>query len=151
PGVTILDVDVLLGQVREMLDQVTIAVELVLAFVLLAGISVLDAALVASHSVRAHESGLLRVFGAGSHLMARGQRAEFDVLGLAAGLLAVLLAEVAAAVLYLAWLDLPPRLHPLLWLTLPPSAALLLGCVGQWLSRNIRRQAPAASLGLLGD
>nr|WP_300306312.1 FtsX-like permease family protein [Halomonas sp.] len=151
PGVTILDVDVLLGQVREMLDQVTRAVELVLAFVLLAGISVLYAALVASHSVRAHESGLLRVFGAGSQMMARVQWAEFAVMGLAAGLLAVLLAEVAAAVLYLAWLDLPPRLHPLLWLTLPPSAALLLGCVGQWLSRNIRRQAPAASLGLLGD
>ena len=151
PGVTILDVDALLGQVREMLDQVTRAVELVLVFVLLAGISVLYAALVTSHSVRAHESGLLRVFGAGSQMMARVQWAEFAIMGLAAGLLAVLLAEIAAAVLYLVWLDLPARLHPLLWLTLPPAAALLLGCVGQWLSRNIRRQAPAASLGLLGD
>lgn len=151
PGVTLLDVDALLGQVREMLDQVTRAVELVLVFVLLAGISVLYAALIASHPVRAHESGLLRVFGAGSRMMARMQWAEFAIMGLAAGLLAVLMAEIAAAVLYLAWLDLPPGLHPLLWITLPLSAALLLGCVGQWLSRNIRRQAPTASLALLGD
>ncbi|ERL50138.1 ABC transporter permease [Halomonas huangheensis] len=151
PAVTILDVDALLSQVREMLTQVTRAVELVLVFVLLAGISVVYAALIASHPVRAHESGLLRVFGAGSRMMARMQWAEFAVMGLAAGLLAVLLAEIATAALYLAWLDLPLRLHPLLWVTLPPLAALLLGSVGHLLSRNIRRQAPAASLGLLGD
>ncbi|MGQ7245846.1 ABC transporter permease [Halomonas sp. V046] len=151
PGVTLLDVEALLGQVRDVLGQVTRAVELVLVFVLLAGVSVLYAALIASQPVRAHESGLLRVFGAGNRLMSRIQWAEFAVLGFASGLLAALLAELATAALYLAWLDLPARLHPSLWLLLPTAAALLLGLVGHGLSRGLRRQAPAASLGLLGE
>ena len=59
PGVSLLNVDAILGQVREVLTQVTRAVELVLILVLMAGVSVLYAALTASRPVRAHESGLL--------------------------------------------------------------------------------------------
>ncbi|MGM0986245.1 MAG: ABC transporter permease [Pseudomonadota bacterium] len=151
PGVTLLDVDAILAQVREVLTQVTRAVELVLGFVLLAGISVLYAALTASLPVRAHESGLLRVFGAGNRLLSRMQAAEFAVLGLASGLMGALLAELAAAGIYLAWFDLAPRIHWLLWLTLPPAGALLIGFIGHLLSRGLRRRAPAASLGLLGE
>mgnify|MGYP000394372804 CR=1 FL=1 len=151
PSVTLLDVDAILGQVREVLTQVTRAIELVLGFVLLAGISVLYAALTASLPVRAHESGLLRVFGAGNRLLSRMQAAEFAVLGLASGLMGALLAELAAAGIYLAWFDLAPRIHWLLWLTLPLAGALLIGLIGHLLSHGLRRQAPAASLGLLGE
>lgn len=151
PGVTLLNVDAILGQVRDLLTQVTRAVELVLAFVLLAGVSVLYAALTASRPVRAHESGLLRVFGAGNRLLSRVQGAEFAILGLASGLMGALLAELAGAALYVAWLDLAPRPHPWLWLVLPLGGALLIGAIGHLLSRGLRRQAPAASLGLLGE
>ncbi len=151
PGVTLLDVEAILERVREVLSQVTRAVELVLALVLLAGVSVLHAALAASLPVRAHEAGLLRVFGAGDRLLRRVQGAEFALLGLASGLLAAALTELAAAGLYGGWLDLAPRWHPELWLVLPPGGALLVGGIGQWLSRGIRRRAPAESLGLLGE
>ncbi|TZG33812.1 FtsX-like permease family protein [Halomonas eurihalina] len=151
PAVTLLDVESILSRVREVLDQVTRAVELVLVFVLLAGVSVLYAALVASLPVRAHEAGLLRVFGAGDRLLSRIQGAEFALLGLASGLLAAVLAELAAAGIYMAWLDLAPRWHPALWAWLPLGGVLLVGGIGQWLSRGLRRRAPAASLGLLGE
>ncbi|MBB3329547.1 putative ABC transport system permease protein [Halomonas campaniensis] len=151
PGVTLLNVDAILGQVRELLTQVTRAVELVLGFVLLAGVSVLYAALTASRPVRAHESGLLRVFGAGNRMLSRVQGAEFAILGLASGLMGALLAELATAAIYLAWFDLAPRLHGGLWLALPLGGALLIGAIGHLLSRDLRRQAPAASLGLLGE
>lgn len=151
PGVTLLDVDSILLRVRDVLNQVTRAVELVLIFVLLAGCSVLYAALTASAPARAHEGGVLRVFGAGQATLARIQAAEFVLLGLASGLLAALLAELAAAGLYMGWLDLAPRLHLWLWLWLPLGSALLVGGIGHWLSRGLRRQAPMASLGLLGE
>lgn len=151
PGVTLLNVDAILAQVRDLLTRVTRAVEVVLAFVLLAGVSVLYAALTASRPVRAHESGLLRVFGAGNRLLSRVQGAEFAILGLASGLMGALLAELASAALYLAWLDLTPRLHLWLWLALPLGGALLIGAIGHLLSRDLRRQAPATSLGLLGE
>ena len=95
PGVSLLNVDAILGQVRDVLTQVTRAVELVLILVLLAGVSVLYAALTASRPVRAHESGLLRVFGAGNRMISRVQGAEYALLGFASGLLGAVLAELA--------------------------------------------------------
>ncbi|WP_416137709.1 ABC transporter permease [Halomonas sp. HK25] len=151
PGVSLLNVDAILAQVRDLLTQVTRAVELVLVFVLLAGVSVLYAALTASRPVRAHESGLLRVFGASNRMLSRVQGAEFAILGLASGLMGALLAELATAAIYLAWFDLTPRLHLWLWLAMPLGGALLIGAIGHLLSRDLRRQAPAASLGLLGE
>jgi len=66
-------------------------------------------------------------------------------------LMGAALAELTTAVLYLYWLDLPPRLHAMLWLVLPVGGAVLIGGIGHWLSRGLGRQAPAASLGLLGE
>ncbi|MGP9567190.1 ABC transporter permease [Halomonas sp. AOP5-B2-8] len=151
PGVSLLNVDAILGQVRDVLSQVTRAVELVLALVLLAGVSVLYAALTASLPVRAHESGLLRVFGAGSRMISRVQGAEYALLGFASGLMGAVLAEFATAALYIYWLDLTPTFHLGLWLLLPLGGAVLIGVIGHALSRGLRRQAPAASLGLLGE
>ncbi|EHJ92380.1 ABC transporter permease [Vreelandella boliviensis] len=151
PGVSLLNVDAILGQVRDVLAQVTRAVELVLALVLLAGISVLYAALTASRPVRAHESGLLRVFGAGSRMISLVQGAEYALLGFASGLMGAVLAELTTAVLYIYLLDLTPRLHLGLWVFLPVGGALLIGVIGHALSRGLRRQTPAASLGLLGE
>lgn len=151
PGVSLLNVDAILGQVRDVLGQVTRAVELVLALVLLAGVSVLYAALTASRPVRAHESGLLRVFGAGSRMISRVQGAEYALLGFASGLMGAVLAELTTAALYIFLLDLTPRFHLGLWIFLPLGGAVLIGVIGHALSRGLRRQAPAASLGLLGE
>lgn len=151
PGVSLLNVEAILGRVRDLLAQVTRAVELVLAFVLLAGVSVLYAALTASHSMRTHESGLLRVFGAGDRLISRVQGVEFALLGFTSGLMGALLAELAAAGVYAGWLDLVPRIHWLMWLVLPLGGALAIGVIGHALSRGVRRQTPMASLGLLGE
>jgi putative ABC transport system permease protein len=151
PGVTLLNVDAILGQVRDVLTQVTRAVELILVLVLLAGVSVLYAALTASRPVRAHESGLLRVFGAGNRMISRIQGAEYALLGFASGLMGAALAEIATGALYVTVLDLAPRLHLGLWIVLPLGGALLIGFIGHALSHSLRRQAPAASLGLLGE
>ncbi|MCG7600484.1 ABC transporter permease [Halomonas sp. McH1-25] len=151
PGVSLINVEAILGRVRELLTQVTRAVEFVLAFVLLAGVSVLYAALTASHSLRTHESGLLRVFGAGDRLISRVQGVEFALLGFTSGLMGALLAELAAAGVYVGWLDLAPRIHWTMWLVLPLGGALLIGVIGHALSRGVRRQTPMASLGLLGE
>ncbi|SHE37102.1 putative ABC transport system permease protein [Modicisalibacter ilicicola DSM 19980] len=151
PGVSLINVEAILGRVRELLSQVTRAVEFVLAFVLLAGVSVLYAALTASHTLRTHESGLLRVFGAGGRLISRIQGVEFALLGFTSGLMGALLAELAAAGVYIGWLDLAPRIHWPMWLVLPLGGALLIGLIGHALSRGVRRQTPMASLGLLGE
>lgn len=151
PSVTLLDIDALLTQLREILAQVSRAVEAILALVLFAGVAVLYAAMIVSHPARAHEGALLRVFGAGDRYLLRVQATEFVLLGVGSGLLGAALAELAAAALYLGWLDLPARPHPLLWLSMPPLGALLIGGIGLLLSRSLRRTAPLESLKLLGE
>lgn len=150
PGVSVLNVEALLEQVRGILGQVTRAIEFVLGFVLLAGVSVLYAALTASRPARAHEGALLRVFGAGNRTLSRMQLAEFALLGLVSGLLGAALAEAAALGIY-GWLGLVPRMHWLMWGIMPLLGAALVGGVGFLLSRGTRRQAPMASLRLLGE
>ncbi|GHC29815.1 hypothetical protein GCM10010082_24710 [Kushneria pakistanensis] len=151
PSVSLLDIDAILQQVRDLLRQVSRAVELVLLFVLLAGVAVLYAALTASRPARAHEWALLRVFGAGDRRLVRTQLAEFGWLGFASGLLGAMLAEGVSALLYGVWLDLEPRVHLSVWLLMPLGGALLIGCIGYLLSTPLRRQAPMESLRLLGE
>ncbi|WP_456267966.1 ABC transporter permease [Kushneria sp. AK178] len=151
PSVSLLDIDAILQQVRDLLRQVSRAVELVLLFVLLAGVAVLYAALTATRPARAHEWALLRVFGAGDRRLVRTQLAEFGWLGFSSGLLGAMLAEGASALLYGVWLDLDVRVHLSIWLVMPLGGALLIGGIGYLLSTPLRRQAPMESLKLLGE
>lgn len=146
PSVSLINIDAILTRVQELIAQVSRAVELILGLVLLAGASVLYAALVASRPAREHEGALYKVFGAGQSLLARLQAAEFVLLGGLSGLLGAMLAEGAAVGLYSGWLGLPVALHPWLWISLPLLGALLVGGLGFWLSREVRRQPPMAGL-----
>lgn len=146
PSVSLINIDAILTRVQELIAQVSRAVELILGLVLLAGASVLYAALVASRPAREHEGALYKVFGAGQSLLARLQAAEFVLLGALSGLLGAMLAEGAAVGLYSGWLGLPVVLHPWLWLGLPLIGAVLVGGLGFWLSREVRRQPPMAGL-----
>ncbi|WP_405278439.1 ABC transporter permease [Cobetia sp. Ld8] len=146
PSVSLINIDAILTRVQELIAQVSRAVELILGLVLLAGASVLYAALVASRPAREHEGALYKVFGAGQGLLARLQAAEFVLLGLLSGLLAAMLAEGAAVGLYSGWLGLPVVLHPWLWVLLPLAGGVLIGGLGFWLSREVRRQPPMAGL-----
>ncbi|MDE2252412.1 MAG: ABC transporter permease [Gammaproteobacteria bacterium] len=88
PSVSIFNVGDLLAQVRSVIDKAVTAVQSVFAFTLLAGLTVLLAAVQASRDERRYETAILRVLGAGRSLLMRSALAEFAALGLLAGLLA---------------------------------------------------------------
>ena len=142
PAVTLLEVEAILQQVRDILAQVTIAVEFVLLFVLLAGFSVLFAALQSSLDQRLHEGALLRTLGAGRQLLRRSHRREFGLLGALAGLLAIAGAELASWILYRQVLDMPWQPHWLLWLLLPLAGALLIALAGSLGTRAVVQRSP---------
>ena len=132
PTLTLLEVEQLLGNIRSIIAQVTLAVEYVLLFVLAAGITVLFAALASSLDERMHEGALLRTLGARSRLLQRMLGIEFMLLGAVAGLSAALLVELMRFGIYRQLLDLDYSLHPGLWLLCPLAGALLVGSAG-WL------------------
>src|SRR5690606_33635835 len=64
PEVTAIDVDAILAQVRGVMDKASLAVQYVFGFTLLAGVTVLLAAIQATRDERRYESAMLRTLGA---------------------------------------------------------------------------------------
>lgn len=145
PTVSILPVEALLDQLREILAQVTLAIEFVLLFVLAAGLSVLFAALQATIDERLHQDALLRALGARKQLLITARRSEFLVVGAISGLLAALGCELATYFLYRHTFGLEWSPHPWLWL-LPIVSALIIGGAGLIGTRKALTTSPLTVL-----
>lgn len=145
PSVTLLQVDALLAQLRSILAQVTLAIEYVLLFVLAAGITVLFAGLQATLDERIRQGALLRALGAERKLLISARRAEFGLLGAAAGLLAALGCELVSFLLYRYAFDMSWQPHPWL-LLLPVIGALLIGLAGVLGTRRALNASPLSVL-----
>jgi putative ABC transport system permease protein len=96
PSVSVFNVGDLLAQVRAILDKAVKAVQSVFFFTLLAGITVLLAAVQASRDERRYETAVLRVLGAQRRMLLGNLLAEFAALGLLAGLMAASGAAISA-------------------------------------------------------
>lgn len=145
PSVTLLQVDALLAQLRSILAQVTLAIEYVLLFVLAAGITVLLAGLQATLDERIRQGALLRALGAERKLLINARRAEFGLLGAAAGLLAAVGCELVSFLLYRYAFDMSWQPHPWL-LLLPVIGALLIGMAGVLGTRRALNASPLSVL-----
>ena len=146
PSVTVIALDKLIANLEAVFNQIIGAIQLLLGFLLAAGLAVVLATLLASLDARQHEAVLLRTLGAQRAYLAKGLGSEFVVLGLLAGLLASVCAEIAMAVIADRMFDLPLQLHPWLWLILPLSGALIVGASGWLTTRHITRVPPIQSI-----
>ncbi len=149
PALTVIDMDRIMEQVRRILAQVTLAVEYVLVFVLLAGFAVLYAALQASLDERLHEGALLRTLGASRGQLRAGHLAEYAALGFLAGVFAAVGAELIAFILYWQVFHLEYSLKWWLWLVLPPLGAMLIGVAGYRGTRRVVDSSPLRVLNTL--
>lgn len=150
PGVTLLALDKLIANIEAVFAQIVAAIQLLLGFLLAAGMAVVVATLLASLDARRQEAVLLRTLGAQRAYLAKALWSEFLALGLLAGVLATVCAEIAMAVIADRLFDLPPRLHPWLWAALPAAGALLVGASGWLTTRHITRVPPMQSIRALG-
>jgi putative ABC transport system permease protein len=150
PGITVLALDKLIANIEAVFAQIIGAIQLLLGFLLAAGMAVVVATLLASLDARRQEAVLLRTLGAQRAYLAKGLWSEFIALGVLAGLLASVCAEIAMALIAERLFDLPLRLHPWLWLALPAAGALLVGMSGWLTTRHITRVPPMQSIRALG-
>lgn len=142
PNLTILEVDAILKQFQTILTQLTRAIDYLFALALLAGFSVLFAALFASLDQRLYRGAIMRTLGASSQLLRRTHLLEFALLGGLAGITASLLTLSLSYALYRYVLHLP--FHPNLWLYLsvPLAAGLLISLLGYLGLRDIVNKSP---------
>lgn len=135
PTVIFIDLATMLNEVQKLLAQVSQGVLVILVFVVMAGFLVLMASLAASVDTRLQEAALLRALGAKKRQLQARLGTELAILGLWAGLLAVLLTEIMVAIVSVTVLDSSAQLHGWLWFT-PLLSALLVLMVGL---SNLRR------------
>ena len=142
PSVTAIDLDAVLSQVRDVMDKAALAVQAVFVFTLLAGLTVLWAAVQATRDERRYESALLRTFGASKRRVLSGVAAEFLAIGLLAGVLAAAGASLAGYLLAHKLFDLEYHFSPELWLAGPILGMLFVGLSGMAATWRVITHAP---------
>ena len=142
PSVTAIDLDAVLGQVRDVMDKAALAVQAVFVFTLLAGLMVLWAAVQATRDERRYESAMLRTFGASRKRVLSGVAVEFLAIGLLAGVLAAAGATLAGYLMAENLFQLDYRFSLTLWLAGPLLGALLVGLSGMAATWRVVTHAP---------
>ena len=130
PSTTVLEVDLILKQFKTLLKQLTQAINYLLYFALMAGFTVLFAAVYATLDNRIYEGTLMRTFGANRKFLRKTQWIEFGVLGLISGFLAVIIAEAILYALYTRVMAIEYQPNLTLSLIVPVISALFVSLVG---------------------
>lgn len=146
PEVTAIDLEAILTQVRGVMDKASLAVQYVFAFTLLAGITVLLAAIQATRDERRYESAMLRTLGASRRVVLQGVAAEFTTLGLLAGTLAAVGATAAGYFLATELFNLEYTFSFAVWGIGLAAGALLVGISGTLATRSVVNHPPVATL-----
>ncbi len=146
PTITVIEIDEILNQVRDIIGQVSRAVELVLILVLASGCLVLVASIQASRDERLREHALVRTLGGSRALILRALAVEFAALGLFAGVLATLGAELTVYLLQTQIFQIPFQPHYWLWVAGPVLGTVLILTVGLLGTRRLVRSPPMTVL-----
>lgn len=146
PGVTVIDIEAILAQVRGVMDKAALAVQAVFLLTLVAGVLVLFAAVQASGDVRRYEGALLRAMGARRRMVLGGIATEFVVLGLLSGTLGALGASIASYLIGTELLDLSVGFDVAVWLVGLAAGAVLVGVSGTLAARSAVNHPPVATL-----
>lgn len=142
PGITVLEVDAMLEQFKLILTQLTAAINYLLYFALLAGFTVLFAAVYSTLDSRIYEGTLMRTLGANRALLRKAHLVEFSLLGLVSGLIAVFMSELLLYVLYTYVLKLDYQINGLLWIVIPLISTFCIAIAGFWGVRSVVNKSP---------
>lgn len=146
PTVTVLDIQHLISRLRDIIHQVTSAVQALLVMVLAAAVLVVMAILGATLPERQREGALLRTLGGTQKQLVWASLMEFAILGLLAGLVGVLAAQVVLWGLQYRLFSGAFQWHGGVWLWLPPASAVLLALVGVAQLGTVLRVSPMTLL-----
>jgi putative ABC transport system permease protein len=145
PTVSVIDLDAILLQIKNIIDKASIAIQAVFVFTLAAGIAVLFAAVQSTIDERRFESAMLRALGVRRRTVLFGVLTEFAALGFAAGLLASAGASILAAIVAVQLFDLDYAFNATLWLA-GLFGGIALVCISGFIAARGAINAPPADV-----
>jgi putative ABC transport system permease protein len=129
-SITMFDVDARINQLRDIVNQVSVAIEFILVLVLVAGSLVLIAQVQASMDERQQELAILRTLGAKGSLIRKSVVFEFLIIGVVAGFMAALANELSLYMLQTNVFQMTASLHFEYWVIAPIVGAIVVGALG---------------------
>ena len=146
PNIVLIDVAQIMSQVQNMMDQVARAIQFIFLFTLLAGLTVLYAAIASTQDERLYQATVMRTLGASRGQLRRAILAEFAVLGLLAGLLAAASASALAYFVATRILNLPYTFSSSVWLVGAIAGAVGIAAAGYAGTRSVLKAPPLKAL-----
>ena len=141
PTISIIDLEPILQQVRQIIEKVSLAIQIVFIFTMAAGVTVLFSAVHSTIDERRFESALLRAVGMKKRMILMSLLSEFAAIGLAAGLLAATGSSILAWQIAERLFDLQYVFSFSLWLK-GLLGGLLLVCVSGYFATRVAIKSP---------
>jgi len=142
PSVSVLDVDALMTRVRNIIDKVSYAAEAAFLFTMISAILLMTAMVMSGHHLRQKENALLRTMGSTSGMLNRAQRTEFALIGICAGLIAVVISNLLAWLVSSELLDIGFRFNFPLAFAVVLAGMVLMVITGWGLLKHEQGQTP---------
>ncbi|MEX2508132.1 MAG: FtsX-like permease family protein [Pseudohongiellaceae bacterium] len=146
PTIVVIEIDALIEQIRNIIAQVTSAIELISFLVLFSGALVLLACVNATLDERFHENAILRTLGAGRRLILGSLLFEFATIGVMAGIIATVGAEVSLYYLQEQVFEQEFRFHFWVWLAGPLLGMVTIAALGVNSTRRVVNSSPLSVL-----
>jgi len=146
PNVSVIDLRDILSTVKDIVDNVTLAITVVGGLVLFSGSLILIGAVSMTKFKRVYEAAILKTLGASSRLIAAMLLLEYGVLGAIAGTVGALGAIVLSWAIARFALELPWQATPVLTMTGILATAVFVAIVGVAASLDVLRHKPLATL-----
>lgn len=142
PTLSIIDVEAMIEQIQQVIEQVSVSIQVVLFVVVCAATLVLLAQVQSSLDERRRETVIYRTLGAKGKTIQNAITIEFLSLGAISGVIAAIVAEVSLFMLQWQMFEMDWQVHWELWLIGPLSGALFVALVGNLSTRSLMRMTP---------
>ena len=140
--VSVFSVEELIKQVREIINQVTKALNSILFLTCLSSIFLAFSALQDGFDQRRHQSAILRTLGATSGLIRTSSLIEFSILGLTSGILGALMAHTGVYFIESKVFEVTPSFYPEIWLMGPIIGIVVVSVLCFYLVNGLMKQSP---------
>jgi putative ABC transport system permease protein len=140
--VSVFSIEELIQQIRDIVDQVTKALNSILLLTCLSALFLAFSALQDGFDQRRHQSAILRTLGATGKLVKVSSLIEFSILGLISGLLGSSIAHSGVYFIETRVFETKPGFYPEIWVLGPVIGILIVSGLCLYLVNGLMRQSP---------